>query len=365
MKKLSSLFLVIIFVFASSFTPKAEKKQKIENNPDRPTNVILLIGDGMGLGHVFTLISMHDSTAFQRFHFFGFSRTQSANKFTTDSGAGGTAIATGKKTNNNYISVTPDGIAMETLVETGNKNAVETGVVVACGITHATPASFLAHNENRNNYEQIAESILNTHPTLMIGGGKKHFENRKDKRNLSDSLRKQGFNVLYDFNDVLNSENPKMAALLFEDHPLSMQNGRGNYLKPASEKAIELLNKSGKGFFLMIEGSQIDWEAHANNTIGLIQEMEDFNAVVNAVLDFAEKDGHTLVVVTADHETGGLVPMDKVEDYAYATATTQWTCFDHTPCMVPVYAFGPGAKEFAGIYHNTEIHHKIVKIMGW
>jgi alkaline phosphatase len=370
------LFFGILLIILPSFSYAQKKEARIldskvakreittSDQSEKPKNVILLIGDGMGLAQVFQLIAVQDNTAFQRFQYFGFSRTQSANKFITDSGAGGTALATGKKTNNSYISVSPDTKEpIETLIETANKNNYATGVVVTCALTHATPASFLAHSDNRNKYEEIAESILNTHPTLMIGGGRNNFEKRKDGRNLSDSLRKQGFNVVYSFNDMLAQKNEKLAALLFDEHPVSMQNGRGNYETPAVEKALELLSQNQNGFFLMVEGSQIDWECHNNDIKGLVAEMQDFNDVLNAVLDFAEKDGNTLVVVTADHETGGLVPMNN--DKEYPTTYAQWTWFDHTAVMVPVYAYGKGAQNFAGIYHNTYVHDLIVKIMGW
>ena len=323
-------------------------------------NVILLIGDGMGTTQFFTLIEVKKDNAIEQFPIVGFQKTSSADEFVTESGAAATALATGKKTNNRFISIDPETKQpLKTLVELGNAKGLSTGVVASCDITHATPAAFLSHHIDRSDYETIAENMLNVHPTLFIGGGRNRFEKRKDNRNLSDSLKKQGFQVLYTLDEVLKTQNPKVAGLLFDKHPESMVNGRGEFLKPASKKAIELLNQNSKGFFLMIESSQIDWICHDNRFDDLIEELKDFDNVIHAVLDFARKDGNTLVVVTGDHETGGLSVLKRDGDVLFSRFTT----FDHSPVMVPVFAFGPGAEEFSGIYENTEIQKKIVKLL--
>lgn len=326
-------------------------------------NVVLLIGDGMGTTQVFTMMATQKDNVIEQFPYTGFSKTSSADNFITDSAAAGTAMATGKKTNNGYISVDAETQQpLKTLVELGNTKGLSTGVVAACDITHATPAAFLAHTGGRNSYEDIAADILNTQPTLFIGGGRDRFEKREDNRNLSDSLRKQGFQVLYTLDDIQKAAKPKVAGLLYDIHPASMINGRGEYLKPASEKAIELLNQNSEGFFLMVEASQIDWEGHDNRFDALLGELKDFNHTIQAVLDFAKKDGNTLVIVTGDHETGGLTlpRYDRETD----TLFSRFTTYDHTPVMVPVFAFGPGAENFTGIYENTEIQQKICKLLG-
>ncbi|MCL2683113.1 MAG: alkaline phosphatase [Bacteroidales bacterium] len=344
MKKL--FFSLFWFIFVSTIS--AQK------------NIILLIGDGMGTTQFFTLIEAKKDNAIEQFTHVGFQKTSSANAFVTESAAAATALATGKKTNNNYVSIDPETKQpLKTLVQLGNAKGLSTGVVVTCDITHATPAAFLAHSIHRRNYEDIAESMLNTHPTLFIGGGRDRFEKRKDNRSLSDSLKKQGFQVLYTLDDILKTQNPKVAGLLFDVHPESMVNGRGEFLKPASEKAIELLNQNSKGFFLMIESSQIDWICHDNRFDDLIPELIDFDNTIHAVLDFAKKDGNTLVIVTGDHETGGLSVLKRQEDVMFSRFTT----FDHSPVMVPVFAFGPGAETFSGIYENTEIQKKIRKLL--
>jgi alkaline phosphatase len=162
--------------------------------------------------------------------------------------------------------------------------------------------------------------------------------------------------------DLLNTQTSKVAGLLYKNHPETAQEGRGDYLPKSTEKAMQLLSKdNSNGFFMMIEGSQIDWENHNNNYLGLLAEMDDFNATINKVLDFARADGNTLVVVTADHETGGLVPFNN--DTLVPSLNVRYVSFDHTPVMVPVFAFGPGAEEFCGIYKNTDVQKKIVKLL--
>ena len=326
-----------------------------------PKNVILLIGDGMGTTQFFTMIASNENNAIEQFPYVGFQKTASANNFVTESGAAATALATGKKTNNRYLSIDPETKQpLKTLVQLSNAKGLSTGVVASCDITHATPAAFLSHHTNRSEYEIVAEGMLKTHPTLFVGGGRRQFENRRDRRNLSDSLRRQGFQVLYTLDDVMRTQNPKVAGLLWDTHPENMANGRGEFLKPASQKAIELLNQNSKGFFLMIESSQIDWICHSNHFDDLLEELKDFDNTIHAVMDFAKRDGNTLVIVTGDHETGGLAVLKREGDVLFP----RWTTFDHSPVMVPVFAFGPGAERFSGIYENTEIQKKIVELLG-
>jgi alkaline phosphatase len=325
-----------------------------------PKNVILLIGDGMGTAHFFTLISTIENNSIEQFPIVGFQKTASASNFITESAAAATALSTGKKTNNTYVSLDPETKKpMKTLIQLSNAKGLSSGVIASSDIAHSTPGAFLSHATHRHNYEDVAAGILSVNPTLMIGGGRNRFENRTDNRNLSDSLKKLGFQVLYTLDDVLKTQNPKVAGLLYDVHPESMAKGRGEFLKPASQKAIELLNQNLKGFFLMIESSQIDWLCHENNFDDLLDELRDFDNTIHAVLEFAKKDGNTLVIVTGDHETGGLIVIEKD-----GKPFGKFASMEHTATMIPVFAFGPGAELFSGIYENNEIQKKIVKLLG-
>ena len=361
MKKL--VFSLCLLVTGCNVCSQEVVESFVTRVPKAPKNVILLIGDGMGTTQVFTMMTVQENCAIERFTHVGFSKTSAADEFITESSAAATALSTGKKTNNSYVSVDAETKQpLKTLVELSNAKGLSTGVVASCDITHATPAAFLAHDINRNNYEDLAADMLNTRPTLFIGGGKDRFEKRSDNRNLSDSLRKQGFQVLYSLADVLNAQKPKVAGLLYPIHPESMVNGRGDFLKSASQKAVELLNQNPRGFFLMIESSQIDWECHSTRFDALIEELKDFDLTIQAVLDFAKKDGNTLVIVTGDHETGGLTLPGY--DKNNRLLSSKFTTSGHTPVMVPVFAFGPGAELFSGIYENTKIQKMICKLLG-
>ncbi|MBN2519837.1 MAG: alkaline phosphatase, partial [Bacteroidales bacterium] len=266
------------------------------------------------------------------------------------------------KTNNGMISVTPDSVKAETILEIAEKNGLSTGMVVTCGITHATPAVFVAHQINRNNHEEIAYDLYKSGIDLFIGGGRKYFEKRSDKMNLLDSLKNNGYNILTNIDDIKKTNSAKIAGLIeYNDPPMALK--RDNLLPNATEVAIKILNQSENGFFLMVEGSQIDWAAHDNDEKYLLAELIDFDAAVGKALDFAEKDGNTLVIITADHETGGLAIFDgNVET---GEIDIKFSSDEHTGVWVPVFTFGLYAENFTGFYENTQIFDKMMDAFGF
>jgi len=349
--------------FTLDATYDVEKISEYVGDNKQAKNIILLIGDGMGSSHVFAGITANKgNTYFQQFHNNGYSRTSSANKYKTDSAAGGTAIATGVKTNNGAIGVNSNNEQQETILEIAEKNGKSTGMVVTSSITHATPASFIAHQPSRKMYEEIALDFLKTDIDVFIGGGEANFNDRKDGLNLLDSLTSRGYTVIDKESEILNFEGDKLAGFIAEEHPKSIEE-RGNVLVPSTKKAIDILSKNNKGFFLMIEGSQIDWAAHSNKTKELINEVADFDKAIGEALKFAEKDGNTLVIVTADHETGAF----SVKNGSDKTGEVEgvFSSTSHTPTMVPVFAYGPGADKFRGIYQNTDIFNKMMEAFGY
>ncbi len=354
----SILFFTAIaaVTFASLNFKKADKAKK-------PKKVIFLIGDGMGLAQISGAMSFYDGVnAFERFKVIGFSKTSSDDNYVTDSGAGATVFSIGKKTYNGAIGVAADSSSHENLFEKLKKKNCATGVVVTSSVTHATPACFYAHVSSRKSEEDIAEFLLKGNCDIAIGGGMKFFTSRKDGRNLNNELAAKGYTTLSDtINPVKEIEAQKLVYTLSWDGMKTMQQGRGNYLKNASQLAIKNLNKNDNGYMLMIEGSQIDWGGHANDFEYMKAELRDFNEVINAVLDEAQKDGNTLVVVTADHETGGLSLIENKENKK--TFKVNYSSGGHSGIMVPVFAYGPGAEEFSGIYQNTEIFYKFCKLL--
>ncbi len=360
MKRTKSYFtlLSVFLILATLNTPLYSQTKTIK----KPKNIIFLIGDGMGTAQVYSaLVAKKDKLNMARCKHIGFHKTYSKNKFITDSAAGATAFSTGQKTNNGFLALDSSKNYLPTILEMASKKGLSTGLVVTCAVTHATPAAFVAHVESRDNYEEIAKWYLKSDVTVLLGGGRNHFEKRKDSLNLSDSLRAKGYQVVYNPSDMVRITKGKIAGLFYPEHPPKISEGRGNLLSLETAKAISILNQNKKGFFMMIEGSQIDWGGHNNDMDYIVKETVDFDDVVGQVLDFAEKDGNTLVVITADHETGGLAISGG--DFKEGKVEGKFIAKDHTGIMVPIFAFGPGADEFMGIIENTDIFIKFNSLL--
>jgi len=329
----------------------------------KPKNIILLIGDGMGVSQIYAgMVAKGDALNIERFKYIGFHKTYSSNNIITDSAAGATAFSIGEKTYNGAIGVGPDSIARETILETAEKKGLSTALVVTCSVTHATPASFIAHQPSRSMDESIATDFLKTDVDVFIGGGSAFFEKRADGKNLLTALKAKGYEVDTTKNEILASSAKKLAGLYAATQPDSATGIRGDFLHKSVEKALSIISKNQHGFFMMTEGSQIDWGGHANKQTYIIQEVLDFDKAVGKALDFAEKDGNTLVIVTADHETGGFaITGGSIKDRKVEGAfITDY----HTGVMIPVFAYGPGAEEFTGIYQNTDIYKKMMSLLG-
>lgn len=321
-----------------------------------PKNVILLIGDGMSATQIFAGLTANGGRLFlDNFKYVGFSKTQSANKYVTDSGAGGTAIATGKKANNSAIGVDSDNQPVPSIIEIAKRNGLATGIVVTTDITDATPADFIAHVPSRDMSEEIADAFIKSDVDIFIGAGEKHFTDRKDGRNLLTELATKGYKVCDTISEVVKIKEGRVAGLLTEQRV----DKRGDQLAKTTDVALNILKKNPKGFFLMVEGSKIDDGGHDNNIQYVVEEMLDFDKAVGKALEFASQNGETLVVVTADHETGGLTLVDG--DMRTGLVKAKFSTGGHTGVMVPVFAYGPGAELFSGINENTSFFDKFIK----
>lgn len=361
-------FLVALLPFALiSCTAKTKTVNQDDSHAKaekHPLNVILLIGDGMGLSQVSTTFYFADSSNFQRFKHIGLINTSSKSDKITDSGAGGAAFAIGEKTYNGAIGVGMDSLSRPNLTEIFSKNKYATGIVVTCQMPHATPADFFAHVKKRYSYDEIAKQLVNSDVDFFAGGGTDYFLRRKDGINYFDSLIAHGFVMdTFSLDNELDA-NKKYGYLLAPVAMPTMLENRGDYLPKATKKSLDYLSMHKNGFFLMIEGSQIDWACHANDAAYLISEMLDFNKSVGVALDFAENDGNTLVIVLADHETGGFTlaasNADKMEG-DYNNIEPKFSTSGHSTTLIPVFAFGPGAQLFGGVYQNADIFHKILE----
>ena len=337
------------------------QKFRQPNTKRKPKNIILMIGDGMGLAQIYSAMTANGGHLFlENFKNCGFSKTYSSDNYITDSAAGGTALSCGIKTYNGAIGVDANKKPVPNIREMAEKKGLKTGLVSTSAITHATPASFMAHESSRGSYEDIAADFLKTKIDVFIGGGVKNFEERKDGRNLSRELRDKGYQVLNKISDIQNVKSGKLAGLTAPEHNAPMPE-RGEMLVPATQTAINLLSQGKKGFFLMVEGSEIDFLAHENKTPGIVLETLDFDRAIGAALKFAASNGETLVIVTADHETGGMTINGG--DYNTGNVVGKYTSGEHTGIAVPVFAFGPSAEQFTGFMENTDIGKKMMKLL--
>jgi alkaline phosphatase len=364
MKTNEYLFSLLVFLFFSACAQKPKKQ--ITPDPlipmaERPKNIILLIGDGMALAQASAAVYYtNQKSCFERFPVVGFHKSYSSDDLITDSAAGATAFSCGCKTTNGTVGQDSNGVACRTILEFLDAKGWATGMVVTCSATHATPASFIAHREIRAQTDDIALDFLKTPLDCFIGGGEDYFNNRFDGCNLEDTLKKNGYVVRRGDNFKKIPEDGSSPFMYFtaEKEPGTASAGR-RYLPEAAEIASNyLLKRSEKGFFLMIEGSQIDWAMHANDKDWFKAEILDFDKTVHKMLDFATQNGETLVIVTGDHECGGLAMAKGSSKKDFKAIFSNKL---HTGALVPVYSFGPQAELFNGIYENTAIYDKMMQ----
>lgn len=339
-----------------------EKKVNVIEDP-KAINVIYMIGDGMALPQVFaSMLATGEDLAFSQFPYIGVVDTRSASNDITDSAAGGTALACDKKTKNGMVGMDVDTVAMETILEVLANQGKSTGIVVTCYSGHATPAVFYAKVPKRNMYEEIAMQMAESDKlNVMIAGGRKHFNQRKDSLDLLARMENELGWRIYDTLADIDTTCMKYAVLANRGH-MPKYKERGDFLPEGVKTALKTLEQDEDGFFLMVEGSQIDFACHAGDSAWMVDEMVDFSNAVQVALDYAKTHDNTLVVVTADHETGGLTMIDPQGHYS--NVSLNYSTRSHTCLPVMIYAYGPGAELFTGWMQNDEVKAKILKACG-
>ena len=320
-------------------------------------NVIFMIGDGMGLEQLSTawIVNNRHLNITDNFSNIGLQWTYSASKLVTDSAAAGTALATGSKTRNGAIAVNVDNEPLETLTEYAQSKGKKTGTSVVCRVCDATPAVFSTHYETRDSLYNITAQFVDSNLDFLFGGGLKWWENRPDGRDLTAEIEAKGYTFVKDIESLKAVENgPVIALTAHTELPPALD--RGTEHQESVKKALELLDNK-KGFFLMIEGSCIDDWCHANKVGYAVEEILDFDRTVGTVLEWAAQDGETLVIVTADHSTGAMTLCGgKVDEQSVAV---NFANTGHNGVALPVYAWGPHAEDFVGIYENAELSQRI------
>ncbi len=335
---------------------------------DKPKNIILMIGDGMSINSVGVSEMFFENSPYRKFTHTGLVVTVAADKLITDSAAGATAFATGYRTNKLMVSYKPDSTKVETILEFLANKDYATGIIATSSLTDATPACFGAHSISRYNFYDIADQYSNLKIDYLVGGGTQYFlsENmggtRTDGVNVVEKFTKKGF-VFHDkIEEIIsyNKKEPLFGLIGYDEMPEAWN--RKFSLGDLAKSGLSYLSNTGKNFFIMIEGSQIDNVNHGNNKEGLISELSDFNTAVNYALEFAEKDKNTLVVVLADHDTGGLSIING--DQRKKEFDLGWTTKNHAANMVAVFAKGPGAEKFTGIMDNFQVGRKLFEFFG-
>ncbi len=368
------LFLTIVFITVVqwAFAQNTEMQTYTLNKPyaveklkapkgKKVKNVVLMIGDGMSLMDVYAAwVCNRGRLWLDNAQYVGLSQTPCTDQLITDSGAGGTALATGYKTKYHAVGVDPDGKPLTTLLDLAKAKGKDAGMAVTCRLWDATPGDFCCHNIDRENEQEIVADYVDCGVDFVFGGGAKYFTQRKDGRNIFDELQQKGYHISRTWDDLNNWHTSKVFCVPFEvDTPLPDE--RGDLLARATLKGMNLMNQNKKGFFMMVEGSQLDDYGHFNQLDMLMKELHDFDRTIGEVMKWAEQDGETLVIVTADHETGGLTLHGG--DLKEGRIEAKFSSNGHTGVMVPVYAFGPGSELFSGFMDNTEIFWKIKKLM--
>ena len=320
-------------------------------------NVIFLIGDGMGLEQVSCAwVLNHGKLNLDNMSVVGLSRTYSLSDLITDSAAGGTALAVGQKTANSHVATDPEGNPIPSMFVKAQELGKKTGVVVTCLMPDATPSVFCSHSDDRYKYDEVIDGYATSGVDFIAGGGLDYFgKKRKDARNVAEEMARAGYNFARTETEMMEAHLPILAVLADDNLPVSLE--RGDLFRHMAAKALAELSAGDRGFVLMIEGSSIDDWLHENRIDLAMEELLDFDRVLGDVLQWAAADGHTLVVVTADHATGALTLQDG--DLAEGRIGVGFGNDSHNGIAVPYYVWGPGRDRFSGIMENAELGARI------
>lgn len=333
---------------------------KNDGGKGKVKNIILLIGDGMGLSQIFAADCVNGALSMLNMNYIGFQKTSAKDSFTTDSAAAGSSLASGEKHNNRYICADEDNNPTQSITDVLHGAGYKCGVVTLGTVVDATPTAFYGHSMERDNSAELVSCLLDGKLDLLCGSGAREvFEKREDGVDMRSELAKI-YNIVGDVDDI-NDRDGKVICL---DEEMGKAANEGNLelLADATKGAIEKLQEDNKsGFFLMVEAAKIDYAGHARSLPGSIVETLSFDLAIAEALRFADQDGQTLVIVTGDHETGGLIVMDGNPEAG--SVLGYFITDDHTPIMLPVLSYGPGADKFIGTYENVEIPKRIKELL--
>lgn len=381
--RITLLFLIVLSGLCIACAPKQSAPPPPDwlRSPRDAKNVILFIGDGMALPQVQTAVFSQSGQhldengqpakmSFEHFPVVGYSTNFSLDSLVTDSAAAGTALATGHKTNNGFVSMLPDGTNVPTIAELARDKGKAVGIVTSVALNHGTPAPFYAHVFHRGEYDLILEDCFTLRtPDVLLGGGM--YKKKLDEAQIHQKAREAGYQVFTCENfDSLTADEVRGSKVfgyfdLNDNKMLDYANQRKPdnkepLLDDLTMKALDILVEDPDGFFLMVEGGSIDWACHGNKLEETNAEMYEFDRAIEKTVEFLKRTGQldrTLIIVTGDHETGGLAitgPYDKPLIPGVAPAV-KWGSGNHTALPPLVWSQGPGAHLLGGKYDQTHI----------
>lgn len=340
-----------------SYTPSFE----CDGTEKAPLNIILMIGDGMGMSHIASAMYANGGElTITNLKTCGWVRTQSATHFTTDSAASGTAYACGEKTHNSAIGMDVKDHPIANLPERLAEQGIVSGVVTTDDLDGATPSAFFAHQPKRYMSPEIWADVPASKLSFFAAGSAEAFTSQPYET--QDAIHKR-FEIVNNLANV-SADAERVGYLPPKAKTASVNDNRGDFLPATTQFAIDFLASKaagGKGFFLMVEGARIDKSSHNNDYPAVIYETLDFDKAVEAAIRFAEKDGNTLVIISADHETGALSL--KSGDPQKGTMEGVFVSQDHSPIPVPLFAYGPRSQEFMGVQENSDVSNKIAGLL--
>ncbi len=334
---------------------------KSDGSNKMPKNIIFIIGDGMSLPQITAAETVVGQMAVTQIRQIGLQRTSALDSYITDSAGAGSALMTGSKHNNRHISAAADGTPSESLSEALGDRGYGIGFVTGGDISDATPAAVYAHHTERDSSQNIVGQLLDSNVSVAVGAGEHHFNKRWDGRNIFSELKAKGFEHYSSVEDIASGDGDKVICIDSELNSFVKDEDDMARIANSMVNAVEVLERGdNKGYFIMVEVSRIDYAGHSNDVRHSVIETLNMDRVVSHALELADKDGETLVVVTGDHETGG---MTIVGGEKGKSVVVLHSSNDHTAIMIPVFAYGPRSQDFSGVYENTKIPQIFKSIM--
>ena len=337
-----------------------------QSGTDEPRSIILLVSDGAGTAH-WTLAAHHDDEfALARMKTVGLVDTQGSDHVVSGSAPTASAYATGVRTFMGAISVGPDSVPVPTVAEVAMSRGMSTGLLTTTALTDATPAAFAAHVPSRRAMGEIARQMVDNGITVLMGGGRAHFgpSEQPDGGDLIARAR-QSYTYVETLDQLAHLEPDTVETLLglFAEGGMGMVAERGEEaLHLMASTALSILDRNRDGFFLMVENEESDTQSHGNaDEATLVAEMLDFDRIVEMALDYQAEHPETLVLVTGDHETGGLsLPYASTPERPIVIS---WATSGHTGALLPIFASGPGAERFGGFIRNDEVGRILIDMV--